>query len=85
MSSLPIKDDIESYYNQNERIVIFKEDSTTASGQISMIKDTYCVLDEPNISNPKRMHVMAYQKIQCIMPVEEYLKAGGDLDKEKES
>ena len=82
--STDFQSDLEIYKKSKARIVVFKEDGTTSSGEVSMVKEKYFGLDQPSIEHSKRLHVMAYNKIQCIMPVEEYLKAGGDLDKEKE-
>ena len=45
-----------------------------------MLEEDWFVVDEVSFRAGKRLHVIPYSMIQCILPIEEYLKAGGNAD-----
>ena len=45
-----------------------------------MVEEDYFVMDEVSFKAMNRLHVIPYSMVQCILPIEEYLKAGGNAD-----
>ena len=75
-----MKTEIKRYHDNKNKIVVFRNDDEKVIGLVSMVEDDYFVMDEVSIKVGNRLHVIPYSMVQCILPIEEYLKAGGNVD-----
>ena len=75
-----MKSEIQHYHDKKNKIVVFRNDDKKVMGLVSMVKDDWFVIDEVSFKAGNRLHVIPYSMIQCVLPIEEYLKAGGNVD-----
>ena len=75
-----MKSEIQRYHDKKNKIVVFRNDDKKVIGLVSMVEDDYFVMDEVSFKEGHRLHVIPYSMVQCILPIEEYLKAGGNAD-----
>lgn len=75
-----MKSEITHYHKNKNKIVIFRNDGEKVIGLVDMVEDDWFVVDEVSFRKGDRLHVIPYSMIQCILPIEEYLKAGGSVD-----
>jgi len=75
-----MKSEIKHYHDKKNKIVVFRNDDKKVIGLVSMVEEDYFVMDEVSFKAMNRLHVIPYSRVQCILPIEEYLKAGGNAD-----
>ncbi len=75
-----MKAEIQRYHDKKNKIVVFRNDGEKVIGLVNMVKDDWFVVDEISFRKGDRLHVIPYSRVQCILPIEEYLKAGGNAD-----
>ena len=74
-----MKAEIKRYYDSKNKIVVFRNDGEKVIGLVNMVEEDYFVMDEVSFKAMNRLHVIPYSMVQCILPIEEYLKAGGNV------
>jgi len=75
-----MKTEIKHYHDNKKKIVVFRNDDEKVIGLVSMVEDDSFVVDEISFRARNRLHVIPYSMIQCVLPIEKYLKAGGNVD-----
>jgi hypothetical protein len=75
-----MKNELKRYHDNKNKIVIFRNDDEKVIGLVSKVEDDWFVMDEISFRAGNRLHVMPYSMVQCVLPIEEYLKAGGNVD-----
>ena len=73
------KNHINAFFKEKSRIVVFLNDHEKAIGIISRVENSWFEVDSPDIHNFTKIYLIPYENVSCILPIEEYLKAGGEL------
>ena len=73
------KDHINAFFKEKNRIVVFLNDNRKAIGIISRMENYWFAVDSPDTHNFTKIYLIPYEIVSCIIPVEEFLKAGGQL------